>query len=237
MKLILNTLAIAAVATSVSHGAATITGTIGTQFKDNGLVANIANGSLVMLISDHEANGFLNLAASGSVVPGTAALSGKTLTTTQVGFTAGGLFGGDRIMAVGTAGNSGSISGFANFDQVVSRNFALVWFATTSASLTLDSANAHFGMMSLADWSIPSDAEGKSYTLSSTDAGAAGGFYSTSTATTAAQLGANGFVTGSGTAGGTSNIVKGATFQIVPEPSAALLGAIGALGLLRRRRN
>ena len=26
-------------------------------------------------------------------------------------------------------------------------------------------------------------------------------------------------------------------FQLVPEPSAALLGALGALGLLRRRRN
>lgn len=36
----------------------------------------------------------------------------------------------------------------------------------------------------------------------------------------------------SGAATGTFN-----TLQLVPEPSAALLGAIGALGLLRRRRN
>jgi hypothetical protein len=94
-------------------------------------------------------------------------------------------------------------------------------------------------MMSLADWTMPGDADGKSYTLNPSDTGGAGGFYSTSVATTALQLGGTGFITGSGAAVASpvsSNIVKGATFQIIPEPSAALLGAIGALGLLRRRR-
>jgi MYXO-CTERM domain-containing protein len=55
--------------------------------------------------------------------------------------------------------------------------------------------------------------------------------------TTAAQIGAAGFFTGSGTAG--TNASKTAIFQVgeaIPEPSAALLGALGVLGLLRRRR-
>lgn len=36
---------------------------------------------------------------------------------------------------------------------------------------------------------------------------------------------------------GTAAQSTGAGFEIVPEPSSALLGALGALGLLRRRRN
>lgn len=36
---------------------------------------------------------------------------------------------------------------------------------------------------------------------------------------------------------GTSGVSTGAGVSFVPEPSAALLGAVGALGLLRRRRN
>lgn len=36
---------------------------------------------------------------------------------------------------------------------------------------------------------------------------------------------------------GYEQTVVGNTIQLVPEPSAALLGALGALGLLRRRRN
>jgi MYXO-CTERM domain-containing protein len=36
---------------------------------------------------------------------------------------------------------------------------------------------------------------------------------------------------------GTSGVSTGAGISFVPEPSAALLGAVGALGLLRRRRN
>lgn len=43
----------------------------------------------------------------------------------------------------------------------------------------------------------------------------------------------------SGGAGPTAsqNGQPGVTFGVIPEPSAALLGALGALGLLRRRRN
>jgi hypothetical protein len=234
MKTTTKVLTLVGMLTAASQGATTITGTIGSQFKGSDLTTNIASGSLVMLISDTGAAGFLT--ASGSAITAsTTALSGTTLETAGL-LTVGSSFGGDTIMAVGTAGSSGSISGFAGFNTtgLTSKNFALVWFTQAAGAV---GGGSYFGMMSLADWSMPGDADGKSYTLSSTDAGGANGFFSTSTATTAAQLGGTGFITGSGVAGVTTNIVKGATFQIIPEPSAALLGALGALGLLRRRRN
>lgn len=232
MKTSANVVALLGLFTVASHSATTITGTIGSQFKGNNGTTNIANGSLVMLIADTGAAGFLTTSGS-ALVPGASALAGRTILPADANLTVGSLFGGDTVMAVSTAGNSGSISGFANFTAVTNKNFAIVWFSQTAGSV---GAGSYFGMMSLADWLMPGDADGKSYSLSSSDAGGVNGFFSSSTATTLTQLGASGFVTGSGTAGVSSDITKSATFQIVPEPSAALLGAIGALGLLRRRR-
>jgi hypothetical protein len=223
--------------TGASQATTTITGTTGSAFKDK-LGTNIAAGSLVMLVAANSGS-FLTSSAQGAVVPGLSGLTGNTITPQQANFTAGSLFGGNAVFAVSTAGASGSIGGFAGFDNTLALNkkFALVWFSQTSAQLTTSSSGAYFGMMSLSDWLLPADAEGKSYTLSSTDSGGATSFYSTSVATTATQIG-GGFFTGSGTAANTgSTALRSAQFQIVPEPSAALLGALGALGLLRRRRN
>jgi hypothetical protein len=237
MKTTSKVLALVGILSASSQGATTISGTIGSAFKDNTLSTNIANGSLVMLIADAGTAGFLTTSSTGVIVASTTALAGPTTIPTAGALTVGSLFGGDTIMAVGTAGNSGSISGFSNFTPITSKNFALVWFTQAAAQV---GAGSYFGMMSLSDWLMPSDADGKTYTVSATDASNATSFYSSSTATTATQLGSTGFITGSGAAvasPASSNIVKGATFQIIPEPSAALLGAIGALGLLRRRRN
>ncbi|MBJ7284451.1 MAG: PEP-CTERM sorting domain-containing protein, partial [Akkermansiaceae bacterium] len=44
-------------------------------------------------------------------------------------------------------------------------------------------------------------------------------------------------LTGLGVGTSVGSAVGTSGFQLVPEPSAALLGALGSLGLLRRRRN
>jgi len=54
---------------------------------------------------------------------------------------------------------------------------------------------------------------------------------------TAPQFGSFGTFTGNASGFGSSTFQTLQLAAVVPEPSAALLGAIGALGLLRRRRN
>jgi hypothetical protein len=236
MKTTSKVLALVAMLTAVSQATTTITGTTGSAFKDQGGVTNIPSGSLVLLVADGTGNGFLANSLPGAITPGVTGLSGNTITTDQAGLTVGSLFGGDTVIATTTAGSSGSIGGFAAFDvtNALSKNFAVVWFTQAAGSI---GAGSYFGILRLSDWTMPSDADGKAYGLSSTDANGATGFYSVSATISAAQIGATGFFTGTGTGGDASADIKAATFQIVPEPSAALLGAIGALGLLRRRRN
>ena len=53
-----------------------------------------------------------------------------------------------------------------------------------------------------------------------------------------AIIGAGLFVRTAAAAGQAVNFAtNGTSFKVVPEPSALLLGAVGMLGLLRRRRN
>jgi len=225
--------------TAASQGATSITGTLGSAFKDNA-GANIATGSLIMLVVDNGSNGFLNLGSNGAV---TSSLNGEsvknTITAAQAGIVAGGTFGGDTIVSTAVSGASGSIASLlsaVNVASYVNMNFAVVWFTATPAALATSVSNAYFGMIRLADWTLPASDSGAVFTLSSTDAAGATSYYSTSASATAAQVG-TGFFTGTGTAANTgSTAVRSATFQVVPEPSAALLGALGALGLLRRRR-
>lgn len=246
MKTTSKVLALAGLLTAASQGATTITGTLGGTFKANDGVTNATTGSLVMLIADTGNDGFLNLSMAGlvgpaAVTPGLSGLSGRTITAAQAGITAGATFGGDTVVNTSLTGASGSIAGIlagVDISAYVSKNFAVVWFNKTPAALGAVGglANEYFGMIRLSDWTLPAADAGLSYALNPTDASGAAGYFSTSAATTATQVGA-GFFTGSGTAADAgSTAVRSAQFQIVPEPSAALLGALGALGLLRRRR-
>ena len=228
------------VLTASSQAATTIGGVVGSLFKGSDLVTNIATGSLVMLVADTGNNGFLNLGSGGAVTPGLTGLAGKTITGAQAGLTAGSLFGGDTIVTTSLSG-TGSIGGImtgVDISSFVNQNFAIVWFNNGSTALNASNiAGQTFGMMRLSDWTLPAADSGATFSMSATDAGGTTTYYSTSNPTTATQVG-GGFFTGSGLAADTgSTAIRGASFAVIPEPSAALLGAIGALGLLRRRRN
>ena len=242
MKTTSKILALATLLTGASQGATTISGTLGTAFKDS-LGVNIISGALVMLVADTSGNGFLDLA--GAVGASLTGQTGKTITPAQAGITVGSLFGGDTVVNTSLSGASASIAGIlpaVDITAYINKKFAIVWWNATPATLAGGTSGQNFGMISLSDWVFPSSDAGLTYSLSSTDASLSGSFFSTSASTTATQIG-NGsvggsFFTGSGTAADTgSTAIRSATFSVVPEPSAALLGAIGVLGLLRRRRN
>lgn len=239
MKTLNKVLAIATMLTATSQAATTISGVVGPQFKGADGVTNINSGSLVMLIADVEGNGFLNLATGGAIQAGLNGLSGKTLTGAQAGVSVGSLFGGDTVVSTSLSG-SGSIGGIltgVDVTNFVGKNFALVWFNATPSAVAANIAGQAFGVMRLSDWTLPAADSGATFSMSATDGSGATSYYSTSAAITAAQVG-GGFFTGSGTAADAGSTgVRAASFLVVPEPSAALLGAIGALGLLRRRRN
>lgn len=85
--------------------------------------------------------------------------------------------------------------------------FRLVWFG----------ADGKLGTLADASFTIPADGALQDYTAP---------FVGTDPVRSAGQ-----------SYSGTGAQSTGPGFEIVPEPSAALLGAVGALGLLRRRRN
>lgn len=260
MKTLVKISAIAAMLPVVAQATTSITGTLGSAFKASDGLTNIPSGALVMLVADVGSNGFLNLSAQGRVtIPtgptGFNGIGGKTITSAQAGLTAGSTFGGDTIVSTTSAGASGSIANLLtsiDISSFINLSFAVVWFNQSAANIGTNGLNGQvFGMMSLADWKFPSVDNGTAFPLSSTDAAGTANYYSTSASMTGFQLAdtdpsatqtlgadAVGFFTGTGTAANSgSTAVRSATFTIVPEPSAALLGAIGVLGLLRRRRN
>jgi len=243
MKTSVKIAALIALLPAASNAAITISGTSGTSYKSQDGTTNLPIGIHYMLIGD-SGNGFLagysGVSPVGASLTGQGSASNPKVTVADAGIAYQGTFGGDTILAIGTTTSAGvigslitsqSIAGFEN------KNFAMVYFQKSAVTLALEGmANQYFGIIRGADWVFPS-ADSGTYTFSATDASPTTNYYSFSAAATAAQIG-GGFFTGSGTAANTgSTAVRSAQFQIVPEPSAALLGALGALGLLRRRRN
>lgn len=242
MKLTIKIAALLGLFASLGNAATTISGTTGTLFKGPDGTTNIPSGAVYMVIVDNTGDGFLSSASGGAIVPGLTGLSGKTLAVGNASITAGQTFGGDAILSVSSTSSAGVIGSLLTGVDVSAysgKNFAVVWFNANSATLSGGLAGQSFGVISGADWVLPPDT-GSTFTLSSTDAGvpASSTYYSFSATLSAAQLGSTGFFTGTGTAGDGTADVRSANFTIigVPEPSAALLGALGALGLLRRRR-
>lgn len=241
MKTTNKVLALLTLLTAASQGATSITGIVGGTFRGADNATSIPVGSLALLVVD-SGNGFLDQALPGVIVPSLTAQSGKSITSAQAGLSVSTTFGGDTIISTITTTAVGQIGGLlTGFDitPYVNKNFAVVWFSGTPTAGNI--AGQSFGMIRLADWTLPASDAGSTFTMSSTDASGATSFYSTSGSATATQVG-GGFFTGTGVAADTgSTAVRGMTFSVagaaVPEPSAALLGAIGALGLLRRRRN
>jgi hypothetical protein len=225
-----------ALATGYASAAISFSSTAAVGLKDKA-GTNIATGDLVLLVVDSGDNGFLDLAASGGAITtgSTTALGKRTLEDDDTSITAGQYFGGDLILGAYSASAGGSVApafsgGIAGYEG---KKFAIVWFEDSSANLT-NLAGKYFGIASGADWTLPSSDSGN-YSFHSTTNTTTSVYWQLASAVNSTQLGANGFFSGTGAAG--SSPVKSATFEIIPEPSATLLGAIGALGLLRRRRN
>jgi len=243
MKTTVKTLALLGLLSSLGNAAITISGTVGTSFKGADGTTNIPVGSLFLVVADAGTAGFLAASTNGALTAGTTgktALADPLVAIADASITAGGFFGGDKILATGSITTAGvmptlltavTIAGFEG------QRFAVIWFEKSAATLTSEGLGSQaYGILSGADWLLPATDSGL-FTMSATDANGASSYYSTSLTLAAAQIGANGFFTGTGTAGDASADVKSATFAIIPEPSTALLGALGALALLRRRRN
>ena len=220
---------------SVSNAAITLGGTAlknvqGTTSTD--LVA----GRLGLIIVDTAGDGFLTgLTGGTSPAAGNVFSSVNKYSTTGAGLTINSTFGGDLVVArlttstsFGDTSMAGALIGFTA-TPYLNKNFAIVWFdtLTTAGSETVASAGVNFGIARGADWTFPA-ADSGAFTygtgvsnLDQITLGAGG----SSTAATAAAGQTVAFAT------------AGTSLQFVPEPSAAILGAVGALVLLRRRRN
>jgi hypothetical protein len=210
---------------SASHAAISLSGPAVSGF---GALAPV--GTLVLLVVDDTGTNFGGASnplsgdlTSTSVDP--LALPGTSIST-------GDRFGGDIILGRLAVTSAGTLPGGFTFDNVAALQgdrFSLIFLP----SLTLSSTNANlvagvtkYGIVSGSDWILPSVNGGESFLYNSSDNGGDGTFFRT---TIAAGVSTNGTYASS----------SGANLNIgvaVPEPSAALLGAIGALGLLRRRR-
>ena len=227
-----------ALTTAYASAAITFSTTAAVGLKDNA-GTNLVTGDLVLLVVDNGDDGFLNLAATGGAITtgSTSAQSVRTVAVANTSITAGQTFGGDLILGAYSAASGGSVApGFSGtIAGLEGKKFAIVWFENSAANLT-NLAGKYFGMAAGGDWTLPSTDTG-AFTFHGTTNTTASVYWQLGGTTSAAQLGSNGFFSGTGTAGSSPAAVKSATFQVVPEPSAALLGAFGALALLRRRRN
>lgn len=197
--------------------------------------ANVTTGSLALLIVDIDNNGFLGMSG---ITPGAGLLASSFdpgLSSAQAALAAGQLFGGDKIVTVSTVGATGISNLLPSQDitAYLGKNFAVVWFdgLLTAGAPANAASGSKFGIIRGNDWTFPIADVAGALTFNSTDSGGATTLFQVSGATRAGST-TTGFAStvGAGT-------VAAASFSVVPEPSAALLGALGVFGLIRRRRN
>jgi MYXO-CTERM domain-containing protein len=211
---------------AVSYGVISISGISGSGFG----VTDVPAGALVLFVVDDGSNGFLgNPAYTGNLT----SINDPSLLPANASTDLGSRFGGDMVFGRTAVTTAGQIPfTLSNFDQSFSsapfntagagRNFAIIWLQDNTIATT-GNASGDYGIIRGLDWIIPS-----------------GDGTFTASATPATFAGAGVFARVTQAAGDLSNESFGTAtpaFTLVPEPSAALLGALGALGLLRRRRN
>jgi hypothetical protein len=218
MKAKLLTIAATVGLSSLSQGAIALTGTATTGL---GTLAPV--GTLVLLTVDSTADGTLGVPglsgdlSSNSVAP---------LTLASASITIGETFGGDLVLGRASVTSAGALPGGFSFDNIAAlqgKRFSLIFLPSLTSASTNVVASTTYGVISGSDWILPAVNGGESFSFSSTDNLGAGSFFRV---TVAAGVATNDSFASS----------SGANLTMVPEPSAALLGAIGALGLLRRRR-
>jgi hypothetical protein len=205
---------------AAANGAIALTGT-----ALSGLGALAPVGTLVLLTVDNTGNGTLGVPslsgelASNSVPP---------LLIADASITTGETFGGDLVLGRASVTSAGALPGGFSFENVAgiqNRRFSLIFLPSLTAASTNANVNGSttYGVISGTDWVLPAVNGGESFSFSATDSLGSGSFFRV---TVSAGVAANEQFASAG----------GANLTLVPEPSAALLGAIGALGLLRRRR-
>jgi MYXO-CTERM domain-containing protein len=234
MKTTLALLTFSVALASVSNAAITLSGTALKNVQGTAATDLVA-GRLGLIIVDTSSDGFLTAFSTGSTASGNAMAPALYGTTPQAGLAINSTFGGDLVVARLTTtvafsdtSMAGALAGFTA-QPYLNKNYAIVWFntLTTAGAQTEAPAGEYFGIARGGDWTFPASDSG-TYSFGTTGASldqitlAAGG---SANAATAAAGQSVAFAT------------AGTSLQFVPEPSAALLGALGALGLLRRRRN
>lgn len=207
--------------TGASQAAISLTGT-----AVSGLGAAAPVGTLVLLVVDSPPSNF-----GGGLSP----LSGD-LTSTSVSplaiasasITLGQTFGGDLIIGRSSVTSAGALPGGFTFDNVAGiqgSRFSLIFLPSLTSSSTDANvvSSTTYGIISGTDWILPSVNGGESFSFSATDSLGAASFFRVTIS--------------SGVATNDQYASSAANLTLVPEPSAAVLGALGALALLRRRRN
>lgn len=228
----LKSLFMLALLTVSANAAVTLSGTGLTGAKKSDGATNVATGTLALLIVDTAGDGFFNLGTALAANTALTSTNDPGILTTSANLGIGGTFGGEKILNVLSSPGGGTFSSFLNNVSIAgfeSKNFAIVWFDAVLASdaPAQAAAGSKWGLIRGSDWTLPA-ADSGSFAMNGTDSGGAATYFAPSALSGGATSTA--FRTTNG-----SNLGNTA-FTIVPEPSAALLGAIGALGLLRRRR-
>lgn len=213
-------------ATIASSNAAITIGSTAIKNVQGSDSTDLVSGRLGLLIVDTDSNGFLNGYTSGAIVTNPL-LAPQAFSATGAGLTLGSTFLGDLVLArltttvgFGDTTIAGAFSG--SIAGLESKNYAIVWFETLNTAGGEATATGKFGIARGADWALP--------------AADVGAFTFGTGASNLDQLTLGPLATAAANQG-VSFATNGTSLAIVPEPSAVLLGAIGALGLLRRRRN
>jgi hypothetical protein len=252
MKKQLISLGLIVAAITSANAAITFSGNAAATLRDkDGVALGLKYAMLIVDttgVGNNASNGFLTNSTDGANWYTSGSATGLTATADpgvlpeNASITSGGYFGGDRILAIGTTTASGNLafSGGIDITDYQNKNFAIVWFSKDAAELALGVTGAYYGIAAGSDWVFPGTPN-QTASFSPSSFSTATAYAQLGAAPTTAQLATLGFFTGSGIAGDALTPgSKNAVFQLgtvaVPEPSAALLGALGALGLLRRRR-
>lgn len=209
---------------TIASGVTFKTDGAGTQkFSVDSARSTTVNSAIVNGVS---AGGFEKTGDGTLILNGASTYSGATLVTAGTLLINGSL--GNTAVTVGsgaTIGGSGDLAGALNFDvgSMLSVNLADPLAMTGSGTVTFDG----FGFANLSGWDYLNAAPG-TYTLIS---GPTGNFDLTNVSNVGAG---NALDFGNGKSGYFQN--GSLQVVVVPEPRAALIGGIGLLALLRRRR-
>lgn len=215
---------------SVSQAAVTWTGVALTNVQGSGVTpTDLPSNRLALFIVDVDNDGFIN--GSIKVDANTNNLlvaNDPKLNSTSANLGAGTLFGGDLIIgrlttvnAFGDTTIAGAVSNY-NASNILNLRYAIVWLDLPDSSTGQALADTKYGIARGGDWVVPASDTGTQ---------------TFGTASSHRDQVALGLSASSPSSGGLVDFAtNGTSFTIVPETSTTLLGALGALAMLRRRR-